>query len=118
MVVESVFGKRDVIMHGDDDESKFQAECDAGSAGHIRFFAQSLSVTVGQRILRDGALEMWDSVVVSCAQEEDGAIRVCVTGFHPDWDEGREIMFVRSRPNDPHSPRLTFDVRPIAESAG
>jgi len=97
-------------------QSKFQVECDAGSAGHIRFFAQSLSVTVGQRIRRDGGLEMWDSVVVSCAQEEDGAIRVCVTGFHPDWDEGREIMFVRSRPNDPHSPMLTFDVRPRAES--
>ena len=110
--------KRNLGISGVNGESKFQVECDAGSAGHIRLSAQSLSVTVGQRILGDGALEMWDSVVVSCAQEEDGAIRVCVTGFHPDWDEGREIMFVRSRPNDPHSPRLTFDVRPIAESAG
>jgi len=110
--------KRNLGISGVNGESKFQVECDAGSAGHIRLSAQSLAVTVGQRILGDGALEMWDSVVVSCAQEEDGAIRVCVTGFHPDWDEGREIMFVRSRPNDPHSPRLTFDVRPIAESAG
>ncbi len=98
-------------------ESKFQVECDAGSAGHIRLSAQSLSVTVGQRILRDAALEMWDSVVVSCAQEEDGALRVCVTGFHPDWDEGREIFFVRSHPNNPKAPILTFDVGPRAESA-
>jgi len=102
-------------MHSGTGESKFQVECDAGSAGHIRLSAQSLSVTVGQRILRDGALEMWDSVVVSCAQEEDGAMRVCVTGFHLDWDEGREILFVRSHPNDPNTPMLIFDLGPRAE---
>src|SRR5258708_39822515 len=93
-------------------ERKFQVECDAGSAGQIRLSAKSLSLTVGQRILRDGVQEMWDSVMVSCAQEEDGALRVRVTAFHPDWDEGREIAFVRSRPNDAHSTMLTFDLGP------
>jgi len=69
--------KRNLGINGVNGESKFQVECDAGSAGHIRLSAQSLTVTVGQWILRDGALEMWDSVVVSCAQDEDGALRVC-----------------------------------------
>ncbi len=109
--------KRNLGISGVNGESKFQVECDAGSAGHIRLSAQSLSVTVGQRILGDGALEMWDSVVVSCAQEEDGGLRVCVTGFHPDWDEGREIFLVRSHPNNPKIPMLTFDLGPRTWSA-
>jgi hypothetical protein len=73
-------------MHSGTGESKVQVECDAGSAGHIRISAQSLSVTVGQLILRDGALEMWDSLVVSCGEDEDGGLRVRITAFHPDWD--------------------------------
>ena len=35
-------------------------------------------MTVGQRVLSHDAQEMWDSVVVSCA-EEHGALRVRVT---------------------------------------
>src|SRR5260370_29408065 len=114
MVIESIWGKREVGMRGRNGENKFQVECAAGSAGHSRLSAQSLTVTVGQRILRDGALEKWDSVVVSCAQEEDGAMRLCVTGFHPDWDEGREIMFVRSRLDDKDNTMLAFELGPRA----
>ena len=117
MVVEGIFGERDVNKHSGNGESKFQVECDAGGAGHVRLATDFLSVTIGQRVLRDGVQEMLDSIAVSCAQEEDGSLQVRVTAFHPDWDEGREILLVRSRPDDKDTRVLTFDLGPRAGSA-
>ena len=58
--------------------------------------AQRASITVGQRILRDGAEEMWDSVVVLCQEEADGALAIRVVLCHPDWDEPKEVAHTRS----------------------
>lgn len=77
-------------------QGPFQVGCDAGQAGEFRSGAQRASITVGQRILRDGAEEMWDSVVVLCQAEEDGALAIRVVLCHPDWDEPREIVCLRS----------------------
>lgn len=74
----------------------FQVGCDAGAAGQFRSEAKRASITMGQRILRDGAEEMWDSVVVLCQEEESGALAIRVVLCHPEWDEPREIACVRS----------------------
>ena len=77
-------------------DNRFQVCCDAGDSGQFRFETKRASITVGQRILRDGAEEMWDSVVVLCHEEADGALVIRVVVCHPDWDEPREIACLRS----------------------
>jgi hypothetical protein len=74
----------------------FRVGCDAGTAGEFRSEAKRASITVAQRILRDGAEEMWDSVVVLCQEEEGGALAIRIVLCHPDWDEPREIACLRS----------------------
>lgn len=74
----------------------FLIKCDAGESGQLHSSAKRASITVGQRILRDGAVEMWDSVVVLCQVEADGALAIRVVLCHPDWDEPREIAHTRS----------------------
>jgi hypothetical protein len=88
-------------------ESKpFLIKCDAGESGQLCSSTQHASITVGQRILRDGAEEMWDSVVVLCQEEQDGALAIRVVLCHPDWDEPREIACLRSWVGTP-VPRTT-----------
>ncbi len=79
---------------------RFKVTCDAGEAGQFQSNAQRASITVGQRILRDGAEEMWDSVVVVCQEEQDGTLAIRVVLCHPDWDEPREIAMIRSSQKD------------------
>jgi hypothetical protein len=74
----------------------FQVRCDASEVGQFCSGAQRASITVGQRILRDGAEEIWDSVVVLCQEEDDGALAIRVVLCHPDWDEPREVARTRS----------------------
>ncbi|MHB8413605.1 MAG: hypothetical protein ACYDDI_16890 [Candidatus Acidiferrales bacterium] len=83
------------------DPRMFQVNCDADPTGAIRVAANSLTVTVGQRVLREGAEEMCDSVAVHAQQQEDGTLIVRVLVFNPDWDEPLQIACVRSRPHDP-----------------
>lgn len=75
---------------------QFQIHCDAGGSGQFRSEANRASITVGQRILRDGAEEVWDSVVVLCQEEADGALVIRVVLCHPDWDEPKEVAHARS----------------------
>ncbi len=77
-------------------QQNFQIQCDAGDSGQFRSEAKRASITVGQRILRDGAAEIWDSVVVLCQEEDDGALAIRVVLCHPDWDEPREVARTRS----------------------
>ncbi len=81
---------------GVNEAETFKVHCDAGQAGQFRSGAQSASVTVGQRIMRNGAEELWDSVVVLCQKEPSGALAVRILLCHPDWDEPREIACLRS----------------------
>ena len=48
---------------------------------------------------REGTEEIWDSVLVSCGEAEGGSLEVEIRFFHPDWDEGRQIALIKSRPN-------------------
>jgi hypothetical protein len=87
---------RDAITSGDG----LRVSCEAEKAGRFLVETDSLWVRVGQRVLRDGAQEMWDSVAVEGKKEQDGTLVVRVLIFNPDWDEPLQIASIRSRPQD------------------
>ncbi len=80
------------------DELKFRVHCHAGDHGCLRVATGKLVVNVGQKVVRDGGAEMWDSVVVECSEEEDGSAMVRVLLCNPGWEEPLQIACVRSRP--------------------
>jgi hypothetical protein len=83
-----------------DSGERFRIRCEAGDDSRFRVATESLTVTVGQRILREGALEMWDSVSIYAKADQDGNLVVEVLAFNPDWDQPIRIASIRSRPQD------------------
>jgi hypothetical protein len=79
---------------------RFHVRCEAGDDNRFRVTTESLTVTVGQRVLREGTLEMWDSVSIYANGDQDGNLVVEVLVFNPDWDEPLRIASIRSRPQD------------------
>lgn len=79
----------------------FRVSCDADKAGRFLVETDSLWVRVGQRILRQDAKEMWDSLAVEAKKEQDGTLVVRLLVFNPHWDEPLQIACIRSRPDDP-----------------
>ena len=82
------------------EERQFEVECRAGEAGSLVVGSESLSVQIGQRLLREGSGEMWHSVAVYANEEEDGSLVIRVLVFNPDWDEPLQIARITSRPGD------------------
>jgi hypothetical protein len=78
----------------------FRIGCEAGDGNRFQVQTDSVSVTVGQRVLRGGILEMWDSVSVHAKQDIEGVLVVEVLVFNPDWDEPVRIASISSRPQD------------------
>lgn len=78
----------------------FRIGCEAGDGNRFHVQTDLVSVTVGQRVLRDGVLEMWDSVSVHAKQDIEGVLVVEVLVFNPDWDEPVRIASISSRPQD------------------
>ena len=62
--------------------------------------ADAVCVTFGQRVLRQGVAEMWDSVGIHAHEDADGNLTVEVLVFNPDWDEPLRIARIQSRPHD------------------
>ncbi len=81
------------------DQLKFQVNCDAGDHGQLRVASESLVVNVGQTIVRDGRIEIWDSVVVKCSEDQDGTCIVQVLLCNPDWEEPMQLACLRSYPD-------------------
>lgn len=64
------------------------------------FTSAGLSVFVSQRIRRAGKEVSWDSLIIRCDEETDGAITVRVIVANPDWRHWMQIACIRSRPGD------------------
>jgi hypothetical protein len=86
--------------HNSGSSERFRVRCETGNDNRFRATAESLTVTVGQRVLRESALEMWDSVSIYAKEDQDGNLVVEVLVFNPDWDEPIRIASIRSRPQD------------------
>lgn len=82
------------------DKRRFQVSCNAEPIGAFDAGANSIVVTVGQRIRREDHEEIWDSVSVYAKEERDGNLTIQVLVFNPDWDEPLRIACIRSRPQD------------------
>lgn len=82
-------------------DSKFEVKCTAGKSGALRVGAESLSVQVGQRVLRDGAEEIWRSVAIFANEDDAGNLVIRVLICNPDWEEALQIARITSRPHDP-----------------
>lgn len=78
------------------DEFVFHVNCDAGVHGQLRVASETLVVNVGQKIVRDGHTEIWDSVVVKCSEGQDGSCTVNVLLCNPDWEEPMQLACLRS----------------------
>jgi hypothetical protein len=73
----------------------FRVSCDATRVGRFLAETDSLWVRVGQRILRRGTQELWDSIAVEGKKEPDGSLVTRVLVFNPDWDEPLQIACIR-----------------------
>ena len=82
------------------DRKPFRIGCEAGDSNRFHVQTDSVSVTVGQRVLREGVLEMWDSVSVHAKRDIQGVLVVEVLVFNPEWDEPVRIASISSRPQD------------------
>jgi hypothetical protein len=78
----------------------FRIGCEAGDGNRFHVQTDSVSVAVSQRVLREGVLEMWDSVSVHAKRDIEGVLVVEVLVFNPDWDEPVRIASISSRPQD------------------
>jgi hypothetical protein len=77
------------------DNRPFQITCSADPVGSFKAGADTVSVAIGQRILRFGGEEIWDSVIVQCAKDPDDlTVRVLVC--HPAWQEPLLVACIRS----------------------
>jgi hypothetical protein len=81
-------------------EKKFHVSCKTADENQFCVGTESISVTVGQLIHRDGRAVMWDSLGVYAEEDRDGTLIVRVMVFNPDWDEPLQIAWIRSRPGD------------------
>ena len=79
------------------DSRAFAVDCSASPVGSFRAGADTLAVTIGQRIRRFGGEEMWDSVTIQC-KEEGGALSVRILVCNPDWETPLQIACIRSQP--------------------
>jgi len=82
------------------DRSPFRIGCKASDGNRFHVQTDSVSVTVGQRVLRDEVPQMWDSVSVYAKQDIEGVLVVEVLVFNPNWDEPVRIASISSRPQD------------------
>jgi len=78
------------------DETGFRIRCEGNRAGSFLASTDKLTVTVGQRIVRNGIREMWDFVFVSAEQSIDGQLKTRILLCHPDWDDPVELACIES----------------------
>ena len=106
-----VLVENEMNVLGVKDGRKFEVHCNAGVAGELRVGTESLSVKIGQRVRRDGAEEIWHSVLIHCGEAEGGSLTVRVMICHFDWDESRQIALIESKPDHNEMTRtLTVDL--------
>jgi len=79
------------------DSRAFEVDCTASPVGSFRAGADSLSVTIGQRMRSPDGEEIWDSVTIQC-REEGSELAVRVLVCHPGWDEPLQVACIRSQP--------------------
>lgn len=78
------------------DDRKYEVRCIAKPHGELHVKTESVSVSISQAIQRNGTEEMWNSILIICERDEDGAINAKVIVSHPDWDQNLQIATIKS----------------------
>ena len=73
----------------------FRIHCDAATAGALDVRADRASIAFGQEVLRNGAQQVWDFVLV-LADQKDNRLTTRILLCHPDWDEPLEVASIES----------------------
>ena len=97
------------------DDHKFEVHCNAGGAGQLHAKTGSVSVRIGQRVLRNGAIEILDCIIIVCEETRPGTLSAKVIVCHPDWDQHVQIAHLQSSEIElnPSVPALEFDLKQI-----
>ncbi len=97
------------------DGHEFEVHCNAGDAGQLHAQTGSVSVRIGQRVLKDGTTEIWDSIIIVCEETRPGTLSAKVIVCHPDWEEHLQIAHLQSRAIElnPSMHTLEFDLKQI-----
>ena len=82
------------------EKKTFEARCETREQDYALVAVPGLSVCIAQRIRKDDREQMWDSVVIRCAEEPDGTLAVRIFVSNPDWEELLQIACMRSKPGD------------------
>jgi len=106
------FDRQETRLNDLNNDQRFEIQCDAGDAGRLHARTNSVSVRVGQRIRRNGAPEIWDSVIILCQETEDGMLSAKVIVCHPDWEQQLQIAHIQSGAIEPNSSTLELDLKP------
>lgn len=85
---------------GSRQDNPFKVMCEAGDGNRFAVQTDTVTVTIGQRVFRNGEAATWDSVAVYARKKDDGELIVEVLVFNPDWEEPLRIASIRSRPED------------------
>lgn len=95
------------------EDRKYEVRCIAKPYGELHVKSESLSVSVSQAILRNGAEEMWNSVLIICERDPDGAVITKVIVSHPDWDQNLQIAAITSSVADKNNsqPGIECDLK-------
>jgi hypothetical protein len=81
----------------------FEVRCESRDQRRALIATTGMNAVVAQRIRRNGREQMWDSVIIRCAEEHDNTMAIRVFVSNPDWDELIQIAHIQSRPYDPSS---------------
>ena|SRR5215831_6290016 len=81
----------------------FSVRCEPPPSQRATETPQVLSVFISQRLRSHGVEQPWNTVMIHCDEEPDGALTTRVVISNPDWNERVEIARIKSRPSDPNS---------------
>ncbi len=82
------------------DGRNFEVRCHAHDRGDFCVSADFVSVKLAQRLRRNGAQEMWQSVVLLAKEDNEGNLVIEVLVCNPEWDDPMRIASLKSRPHD------------------
>src|SRR5260370_19584355 len=108
------FDRQETRLNDLSNDHRFEIHCDAGDAGRLHAKTNSVSVRVGQRVRRNGAAEIWDSVIILCEETQQGTLSAKIIVCHPDWEQQLQIAHIQSRSTEanPSIPVLELDLKP------
>jgi hypothetical protein len=88
---------------------KFSVNCNAPGAGSLAVLGDRITVSIGQLIEVNEAVELYETVTIVSVLEEDGGIGLRVVVHHPKWENAMQIAYLRSKLRGSPSDQATVE---------